>query len=83
MRAAVANGYLIVVRWTSKDGTQTLTGTSPAFEIASATALHITSPSSHVTWKRGKNYTVKWRLSDGVAGGGVYGVWIVSASGRS
>ena len=83
VRAAVANGYLIVVRWTSKDGTQTLTGTSPAFEIASATALHITSPSSHVTWKRGKNYTVKWRLSDGVAGGGVYGVWIVSASGRS
>ena len=53
------------------------------FTVASASALCFTSPTAHVSWKRGTSHTVSWQMSEPSAVGGEYAVWIVAPSGRT
>ena len=83
LRVTVAAGVgRVAVRWRrSPRAAWGMSGMSPSFNVVGARSLRIAVPASHVSWQRGKDHTVSWRFA--YAQSGQFGVWLVSAAGRS
>ena len=73
--------YQILVRYESDAGeVQSEARSAGRVAVTAPVRLSVTKPSGAVSWRRGTNQTVRWRLSEPVAAG-VFRVWALSAKG--
>ncbi len=73
--------YQILVRYESDAGeVQSEARSAGRVAVTAPVRLSVTKPSGAVSWRRGTNQTVRWRLSEPVAAG-VFRVWAKSAKG--
>ena len=73
--------YQILVRYESDDGAvQSEARSAGRVQVLAAVRISVTSPSGAVSWRRGTNQTIRWRLTEPLTAG-VFRVWAVNARG--